>query len=61
MEDAVRTDWAREEIALLFDLTFDELMREAQRVHRRHHAHGEVQLCTLLSIKTGGCVEDCGN
>ncbi len=55
-----RTDWTREEIAALFDLPFDELMWEAQGVHRRHHARGEVQLCTLLSIKTGGCVEDCG-
>lgn len=55
-----RTDWTREEIAELFDLPFDELMWEAQSVHRRHHARGEVQLCTLLSIKTGGCAEDCG-
>eukprot|EP01034_Spumella_vulgaris_P046684 gene46684-58209_t len=55
-----RTDWTREEIAELFDLPFDELMWEAQGVHRRHHARGQVQLCTLLSIKTGGCVEDCG-
>ena len=55
-----RTDWTREEIAELFDLPFDELMWEAQGVHRRDHARGEVQLCTLLSIKTGGCVEDCG-
>jgi biotin synthase len=55
-----RTDWTREEIAELFDLPFDELMWEAQAVHRRHHARGEVQLCTLLSIKTGGCAEDCG-
>ncbi len=56
----IRTDWTRDEIAKLFDLPFDELMWEAQSVHRCHHAHGEVQLCTLLSIKTGGCVEDCG-
>ncbi|MFN7028816.1 MAG: biotin synthase BioB [Sphingopyxis sp.] len=55
-----RTDWTREEIATLFALPFDELMWEAQSVHRRHHARGEIQLCTLLSIKTGGCVEDCG-
>src|SRR3546814_14004028 len=55
-----RNDWTRDEIAELFDLPFDELMWEAQGVHRRHHARGEVQLCTLLSIKTGGCVEDCG-
>ena len=55
-----RTDWTRDEISELFDLPFDELMWEAQSVHRRHHARGEIQLCTLLSIKTGGCVEDCG-
>lgn len=56
----VRTDWTREEIAALFDLPFDELMFRAQTVHRAHHAVGEIQLCTLLSIKTGGCPEDCG-
>jgi len=53
-------DWSREEIAKLFDLPFDELLFEAQSVHRAHHRRGEVQLCTLLSIKTGGCPEDCG-
>ena len=58
--DVVRTDWTRDEIAALFDLPFDELMYRAQTVHREHHAAGEVQLCTLLSIKTGGCPEDCG-
>ncbi len=56
----IRTDWAREEIATLFDLPFHELMWQAQSIHREHHAAGEVQLCTLLSIKTGGCPEDCG-
>ncbi|MEQ1688149.1 MAG: biotin synthase BioB [Sphingopyxis sp.] len=55
-----RTDWTRDEIAALFDLPFDELMFRAQTVHRAHHAAGQVQLCTLLSIKTGGCPEDCG-
>lgn len=55
-----RTDWTRDEIADLFDLPFDDLMFQAQTVHRAHHAAGEVQLCTLLSIKTGGCPEDCG-
>ena len=55
-----RTDWTRAEIAALFDLPFDELMFRAQTVHRATHAAGEVQLCTLLSIKTGGCPEDCG-
>ncbi len=58
--EQVRTDWTRAEIAALFDLPFDELMFRAQTVHRAHHAAGEVQLCTLLSIKTGGCPEDCG-
>lgn len=55
-----RTDWTREEIAALFDLPFDELVYQAATVHRAHHAVGEIQLCTLLSIKTGGCPEDCG-
>jgi biotin synthase len=55
-----RTDWTREEIATLFDLPFDELVYQAATVHRAHHAVGEIQLCTLLSIKTGGCPEDCG-
>ncbi len=56
----VRTDWTREEIAVLFDLPFDELVFQAATVHRAHHAAGQIQLCTLLSIKTGGCPEDCG-
>jgi biotin synthase len=56
----IRTDWTRAEIAALFDLPFGELMYRAQSVHRDHHAPDEVQLCTLLSIKTGGCPEDCG-
>ncbi|MGQ0680894.1 biotin synthase BioB [Bradyrhizobium sp.] len=58
--DTLRTDWKRAEIAALFDLPFLELMWRAQEVHRRWHAAGEVQLCTLLSVKTGGCPEDCG-
>ena len=57
---AVRTDWTREEIAALFDLPFTELVFRAAEVHRAHHAANEVQLSTLLSIKTGGCPEDCG-
>ncbi len=55
-----RTNWTRPEIADLFDLPFTELVFRAAEVHRAHHAMGEVQLCTLLSIKTGGCPEDCG-
>jgi biotin synthase len=56
----VRTDWTREEIAALFDLPFMDLVFEAQSIHRAHHPRNEVQLSTLLSIKTGGCPEDCG-
>jgi len=56
----MRTDWTRPEIADLFDLPFTELVFRAAEVHRANHPAGEVQLCTLLSIKTGGCPEDCG-
>ena len=58
--DEVRTDWTRAEIRALFDLPFTDLLLRAAQVHRAHHAANEVQLCTLLSIKTGGCPEDCG-
>ena len=60
MTHPIRTDWTREEIAELFDLPFTELLFRAAQVHREHHSADEVQLCTLLSIKTGGCPEDCG-
>jgi biotin synthase len=56
----VRTDWTREEIARLFALPFADLIFRAQSVHRQHFAANEVQISTLLSIKTGGCPEDCG-
>jgi biotin synthase len=56
----IRTDWTRDEIAALFDLPFTELVFRAAEIHRAHHRPDEVQLCTLLSIKTGGCPEDCG-
>lgn len=56
----MRNNWSRAEIASLFDLPFTELIFRAAEVHRGHHPPGHVQLCTLLSIKTGGCPEDCG-
>ncbi len=56
----IRTDWTRDEIADLFDLPFTELLFRAASVHREFHPPEQVQLCTLLSIKTGGCPEDCG-
>ncbi|KRB79371.1 biotin synthase [Sphingomonas sp. Root710] len=57
---AVRSDWSRAEIAALFDLPFNDLLWQAQASHRAHHEANAVQLSTLLSIKTGGCPEDCG-
>jgi biotin synthase len=56
----VRTDWTREEIGALFARPLLDLLFEAQQVHRRWHAPNQVQLSTLLSIKTGGCAENCG-
>ena len=46
-------------IRAIHDLPLPELLFRAHAVHREHHAPGEVQLCTLLSVKTGGCAEDC--
>nr|WP_087574749.1 biotin synthase BioB [Sphingomonas sp. CDS-1] len=60
MTTTARTDWTRDEIAALFDLPFNDLMFEAQSIHRANFPRNEVQLSTLLSIKTGGCPEDCG-
>jgi biotin synthase len=58
--DAVpRHDWTREELRALFALPFPELLFRAQSVHRMHFDPREVQISTLLSIKTGGCPEDC--
>jgi len=55
----IRHDWTRAEVRALFDLPFPELMFEAQRAHRLYFDPREVQISTLLSIKTGGCPEDC--
>ena len=57
--DAVRHDWTRAEVRALFDLPFPELMFRAQSMHRDNFDPTEVQISTLLSIKTGGCPEDC--
>lgn len=55
----VRTDWSRDEVADLFALPFNDLLFSAQSTHRRHFDPNRVQISTLLSIKTGGCPEDC--
>ena len=55
----LRHDWTRAQVRALFDLPFPELMFRAQSVHRANFDPGAVQISTLLSIKTGGCPEDC--
>src|SRR5215510_8365216 len=55
-----RSHWTLAQVRELHDLPLTELLLRAQLVHREHHAADAVQLCTLLSIKTGGCPEDCG-
>ena len=55
----MRTDWTKEEISNLYHLPLLELIYQAATVHREYQETSEVQVCTLLSIKTGGCPEDC--
>ena len=55
----VRHDWTKEEIGAIYRLPFTELLHRASTAHREHFNPLEVQRCTLLSIKTGGCNEDC--
>lgn len=55
----LRHDWTTEEIEKIYNLPFPELIFEAQTVHRKFHKTDEIQGCQLLSIKTGGCPEDC--
>ena len=55
----VRTNWTREEVGEIYRLPFTELLFRAAAVHRQSFDPLEVQRCTLLSVKTGGCTEDC--
>ena len=55
----IRHDWSEAEVEALFALPFNDLVFRAQTVHRAHFPANQVQLSTLLSIKTGGCPEDC--
>jgi len=55
----MRYDWSVDEITELFELPFNDLIFRAQQAHRAHFDANEIQLSTLLSIKTGGCPEDC--
>ncbi|MCX7035470.1 MAG: biotin synthase BioB [Proteobacteria bacterium] len=56
----LRHDWRLAEVEALFELPFMDLLFRAQQVHRAWHAPNRIQMSTLLSIKTGGCPEDCG-
>ena len=55
----IRNNWTREEITEIYNTPILELIYRAATVHREHHNPQEVQVCTLLSVKTGGCAEDC--
>jgi biotin synthase len=57
---ALRHDWTRDEVRSIYHQPLLELIFQAQQLHRRYHNPQEVQFCRLLSIKTGGCPEDCG-
>ena len=57
---AIRHDWKKEEILEIYNMPFMELLYQAATIHREHHDPNTVQVSTLLSIKTGGCPEDCG-
>lgn len=59
MATQLRHDWTQEEIRAIHDLPLFELIYRAQTVHREFFGDNKVQLCSLLSIKTGGCTEDC--
>ena len=59
MTDGLRNDWTIEEINDIYNQPLLELVHQAATIHRQHNDTGEVQVCTLLSIKTGGCSEDC--
>ncbi len=55
----IRNNWTKEEIAEIYNMPVMELIYKASNVHHHYHTTGEVQVCTLLSVKTGGCPEDC--
>ncbi|MEO6690584.1 MAG: biotin synthase BioB [Dokdonella sp.] len=59
MPATLRHDWTRAEVLALIELPFADLLSKAHAVHRAHHDANAVQVSTLLSIKTGGCPEDC--
>ncbi|KAM9932789.1 hypothetical protein OXX80_007578 [Metschnikowia pulcherrima] len=59
IQEAPRNDWTREEIRQIYETPLQKLMFMSQLQHHKYHDPSEVQLCTLLNIKSGGCTEDC--
>jgi len=59
-DSVLRHDWSKQEISTLFELPFNDLLFQAQCIHRKNFDPNQVQVSTLLSIKTGACPEDCG-
>src|SRR6202790_5074028 len=56
---SMRTDWSPNEVSVIYCQPILDLLLQAQKTHREFHPANEVQMCQLLSIKTGGCPEDC--
>ena len=59
MQTVIRNDWSLEEIYEIYNMPLLELVFKAATIHKKYNDTAEVQVCTLLSIKTGGCTEDC--
>ncbi|MCC5945027.1 MAG: biotin synthase BioB [Bernardetiaceae bacterium] len=59
LQEDIRNDWTREEISKIYHSPVLDLMYQGATMHRKYHNGQEVQVCTLLSVKTGGCPEDC--
>ena len=59
-DQIIRHDWKNEQVEALYALPFADLMYRAQTLHRENFDPNAVQMSSLLSIKTGGCAEDCG-
>jgi biotin synthase len=59
MESAPRHDWTLQEVREIFDTPLLELAFRAAGIHRQYHDSSQVQVCKLISIKTGGCTENC--
>ena len=55
----IKNNWSTKELQDIYDLPFNDLLWKAQGLHRKYHNPNEIQISTLMSIKTGGCPEDC--